>query len=116
TILQQLRAVGRRIELIEGPRGSAPELRNAAVARTHSNWVLFLDDDIVLSDVYLDELRNLLGDPGDATIFQGSASQCINRNNWLARSEQRLSEARLRRWSRGVFLDVCDARNLLMAT
>src|SRR5205823_3216354 len=93
---------------------NATALRNTAVAEVRTEWSLFLDDDVVPADDYLDVVEgHLLTET--APVVQGCPFHCANPGSTLARLESELYRIRIgmNRLADGS-VTFCDARNLLI--
>ncbi len=116
TLAKDFRARGLDVDTVRGPGSYAPNLRNIAVQEVRTPWCLFLDDDVVLGESYLETLRAILEHCAEPIVVQGAAFLAANHSSWLARCEARLSRARLEAYREGETIRLCDARNLLIPT
>jgi cellulose synthase/poly-beta-1,6-N-acetylglucosamine synthase-like glycosyltransferase len=104
------------VRLVRGGGHTAPILRNAAVATVTTPWCLFLDDDVVLDDGYVQALSEVLETEKNATAVQGAPFAAANNGSWFARCEAGLYAARLATYRDGATIRLCDPRNLLVRT
>lgn len=103
-----------RIIVSENP--SASLMRNALTQHVKTEFIVFLDDDLILDENYLKGLCEVYFS-NKHEIVQGCPYKTTNYKNWFARNESLLYKKIVDRMVNcNNKISICDARNLVIKT